>query len=367
MASTQKVSIKPDMGNAMLLDYVDDYYLVNISLGTPPQWLLVQPSMFSSDFWVIDSECDDDVCLGADHFNRHLFNKSLSRTFYSTDEDVTAPYEFDASIVSDILTIGGLSAKQNFALAYELEEWFYEEPMDGILGLGSYPGTFKNVPPVMQTLKESMDDPVFTIFIQREDDPSDIGGQLTFGAQDSENCENDWSYTMVNNHTFMSAYWEFQVNGFTIQNATKTTDNRRRRPAIIMLDFPFIAGPAGNIQTIAESLGFTINPNYGVWVAPCSKVAKLPDLQLKIGDGMINLKASQFTKKYNTGKGFICYLTLMPFENQGNGPAWYFGDSFLRSYCVSFEIGNGNGSQSAKKALQVGFSKTKPKADDDDD
>jgi len=34
-----------------------------------------------------------------------------------------------------------------------------------------------------------------------------------------------------------------------------------------------------------------------------------------------------------------CLLAVFGFENGGFGPAWYFGDAFLRSQCALFDIG----------------------------
>lgn len=81
------------------------------------------------------------------------------------------------------------------------------------------------------------------------------GGQLTFGGFDPAHCESDWTFVPVTNNTQFSHYWEFQISGFAIGNETKTMDNRRKRPALALIDFPVMLAPPGNVQTIAETAG----------------------------------------------------------------------------------------------------------------
>ncbi|KAI1727130.1 eukaryotic aspartyl protease domain-containing protein [Ditylenchus destructor] len=313
------------VGKTPLIDYQADYYLVNISLGTPPQWFLLQPTQFSADMWVVDAECEAVSCVGkSETYTRRLFYKNQSSTFSSTEDDIFL-YLYDANVVQDRLRLGGLTTYQTFALAYEVDSDFASVEFDGMLGLCDTVATnLEGASSPLQNLRRFMDNAVYTVWINGQQATNDInGGQLTFGGFDPVHCESDWTFVPVTNNTQFSHFWEFQISGFTVGNETKTMDNRRKRPALALIDFPVMLAPSGNVQTIAETAGFTFNEDYYLYTVDCGiDTSTLPDVVLKS----------------NRRVGNLCFLGFIPYDNWGRGPAWAFGNPFLRNYCVSYGL-----------------------------
>uniref|UniRef100_A0A914DBF5 Peptidase A1 domain-containing protein n=1 Tax=Acrobeloides nanus TaxID=290746 RepID=A0A914DBF5_9BILA len=69
----------------MLSNYLDDFYVGKISLGTPPQTLTVRPDTSYANLWVLDSKCTSAACIGnpslLNNYNRTRFNSTASSTF----------------------------------------------------------------------------------------------------------------------------------------------------------------------------------------------------------------------------------------------------------------------------------------------
>lgn len=123
-------------GGSPLVSYYDDYYLVNVSVGTPPQWFLLEPTTEMAGLWLIDSDCTDDVCDGSQSDRMHNQYDKQTSTTYQDSGNVLDGDDLEGSIVSDVLAMGQLSARQDFVDAYMLEDWMVDNPGDGQFGLG---------------------------------------------------------------------------------------------------------------------------------------------------------------------------------------------------------------------------------------
>lgn len=70
-----------------LNSYNDNTYVGTVSLGTPAQNFNVVFSTVNSDFWVVDSSCSDQQCLGYPEagYNKNKFDKTsvLEKTITS--------------------------------------------------------------------------------------------------------------------------------------------------------------------------------------------------------------------------------------------------------------------------------------------
>uniref|UniRef100_A0AC35GCG4 Peptidase A1 domain-containing protein n=1 Tax=Panagrolaimus sp. PS1159 TaxID=55785 RepID=A0AC35GCG4_9BILA len=53
-----------NIGNETLYDWYDDFYNINVTIGTPPQTFSLALDTNSAVTWVIDSACYTDYCVG---------------------------------------------------------------------------------------------------------------------------------------------------------------------------------------------------------------------------------------------------------------------------------------------------------------
>ncbi|KHJ81959.1 hypothetical protein OESDEN_18351, partial [Oesophagostomum dentatum] len=70
-------------GSQPFIDYADDFYLGNVTLGTPPQNTQLVLDTGSSNLWVIDAACKTNACNGekGSGYTKHKFDTTKSSTF----------------------------------------------------------------------------------------------------------------------------------------------------------------------------------------------------------------------------------------------------------------------------------------------
>ncbi|KAI6198218.1 hypothetical protein M3Y99_01899200 [Aphelenchoides fujianensis] len=203
-------------GSQKLRDYLDDFYVANITLGTPPQTFQVQLDTASSNLWVVDASCNSDNCNGEVNYQYGLWQKNnRSSTFQKNGRSFslwTVMGEVKGVLGADLAN--GLTVKnQVFALGTEIGDPFGEFPLDGVLGLGWPSLAADQVTPPIQELIKQLDQPLFTIWLDRQ--PKTLGGSgglITYGALDSTNCEDPLVYAPITKDGF----WQFDVDGFAM-------------------------------------------------------------------------------------------------------------------------------------------------------
>uniref|UniRef100_A0A914D3Y7 Peptidase A1 domain-containing protein n=1 Tax=Acrobeloides nanus TaxID=290746 RepID=A0A914D3Y7_9BILA len=71
-------------GSQPFIDFYDDFYLANVTTGTPPQQFSIVPDTGSSNYWIIDAnKCTNLACQGYPDsgYTKHRFDSTKSSTF----------------------------------------------------------------------------------------------------------------------------------------------------------------------------------------------------------------------------------------------------------------------------------------------
>ncbi|CAO4382529.1 unnamed protein product [Caenorhabditis nigoni] len=117
-------------GSQPFIDYFDDFYLGNITVGTPAQTVTIVLDTGSSNLWVIDAACTSEACNGDPRsgFTKHKFDPKKSSTFVSETRKFSISYgsgSCSGHLGKDTITMGGLSIKnQEFGVAEQLASVF---------------------------------------------------------------------------------------------------------------------------------------------------------------------------------------------------------------------------------------------------
>ncbi|KHJ84145.1 eukaryotic aspartyl protease [Oesophagostomum dentatum] len=286
--------------------------------------------------------------------------------------------------VASPLLSGLTIAKQEFGVATHLAEVFGYQPVDGILGLGWPALAVDKVTPPMQNLLSTLDQPLFTVWMDRKLTISNGGnaGLITYGAIDTKNCQSQVNYVPLSAET----YWQFPIQGFTIGSFSETT----KQQVISDTGTSWIGAPSTVVNGVVKQTGakydatnelytvacttqktqpdlvFTINGvTYNVpsveyvldlglgngkqtgakydatnelYTVACTTQKTQPDLVFTINGVTYNVPSVEYVLDLGLGNG-KCALTFFSMDAGGFGPAWILGDTWIRTYCNIYDIG----------------------------
>jgi hypothetical protein len=333
-------------GNQPLIDYYDDFYLSNITLGTPPQTFTIVPDTGSSNLWVIDAtKCKAQACNGYPNsgYTKHLFDPTKSSTYKADGQAFSIQYgsgSCNGILGIDVFSVAGISyATQKFGLASSIADVFGYQPIDGIMGLGWPALAVDNVVPPMQNLMSTLDKPLFSVWMDRKQKVSMGGnaGLITYGAIDTSNCDAQVSYVKLSSMT----YWQFAMTGFTMGSYS----NMKSVQVISDTGTSWLGGPQADIAAIVKQTKAQYDFEDGLYYVPCTQTG-LPDITLTIGGMKYTIPSTEYVIDLELGNG-NCALTVFDFEGGGMYPSWILGDTFIRTYCNVYDIGG----------QQIGFAK----------
>jgi len=336
-------------GSQPFIDYVDNFYLGNITLGTPGQPFQIVLDTGSSNLWVVDESCRAEECNGFSDsefpWKKQKYYRKKSSTFKNDGTYFEIYYGSGSCYgyqVIDTLNLGGLTVKgQTFGAAAGIAEVFGYFPVDGILGLG-WPAISENdVVPPFQNLMPQLDSALFTVWLDRHVKPSEgqAGGLITYGAIDGVNCDSTITYTKVTSET----YWQFRIDGFGIGSYK----NKRSKQVISDTGTSFLYGPSKDVDQIIKITNADYDFSTGLYTVPCSSVKDVPALTFTVSGVDLQVPATEYITDLELGDG-NCALGLE--YNDDDAPfGWLLGDAFIRSNCNIYDVGN----------ERIGFAKAK--------
>uniref|UniRef100_A0A7I4YZG6 Peptidase A1 domain-containing protein n=1 Tax=Haemonchus contortus TaxID=6289 RepID=A0A7I4YZG6_HAECO len=324
-------------GSQPFIDYADDFYTGNVSVGTPPQTTTLLLDTGSSNLWVIDAACKTDACNGQpiSGYIKHKFNTKKSSTFAKETRKFSIEYGHGSCsgyLGIDVVSFAGLSIpRQEFGVANSLAEIFGHQPVDGILGLGWPALAVDNVVPPMQNLLSSLDQPLFTVWMDRKLTVSNGGnaGLITYGAIDTKNCQSQINYVPLS-----ATYWQFPIDYFAMGNRIEAMTKQ----VISNTGTSWIGAPYSSLSAIVERTGATFDFMNELYTVDCSTQKTQPDLNFSINGIKYNVPSVEYVLDLILGNG-KCALAIFGMDSGGFGPAWIFGDPWIRTYCNIYDIG----------------------------
>ncbi|TKR76285.1 hypothetical protein L596_017444 [Steinernema carpocapsae] len=333
-------------GSQPFFDYFDDFYLANITIGTPAQSFIIVPDTGSSNLWVIDSNCNSQACQGyPGEPPKHRFNTGASITYKNIGTPFSIQYgsgSCDGTLGQDTVQFAGLTVKtQVLGVASSIADVFGNQPVDGIMGLG-WPALAVDgvIPPVQNLISQgSLDKPLFSVWMDRkiQTDQGNPAGLITYGAIDGQNCDSHINYVPLTSKT----YWQFAQSGFSSGSYSYSNTDQ----VISDTGTSWIYAPQAVVDGVLQITGAQ-DTGEGVYAVPCSQMKTLPDWVLTIGGQQYTIPSVEYVLDLGLGGG-QCALTLNTMFGGGYMPSWILGDTFIRSYCNFYDVGNS----------RIGFSK----------
>ncbi|KAI9344309.1 aspartic peptidase domain-containing protein [Obelidium mucronatum] len=364
----------------------DQAYYANISLGTPPQHMVVQIDTGSAAFWVGGIECNKAGLCN----DLSPFDPAASSTFSDTSNGAVTNVTYGVGMVSgkmsgDVLSWGDLQlARQQFILVD------YEDPIiasqqakavTGLVGFAYQGGLKANVssPGYYQTpiaafiANGLISQPMFSLWLNGSTIggiQADGGGEMILGGIDPELCSSPPRYYPVskiaNNYFWMIQMTSIKTTkGFDVNNPTaapsvktlKTKGSATTYAIIdsgttfIIVDPNFYSQqliPSLQKNSIGEPVGLVMDAT-GATRVSCKDSQRLPSVGFTFGGpGIVasNEPLFEITWQdyvFSDSKG--CFLGFVAMNakslGDGNSPVWILGDSFLRKVYSVYDMGNG--------------------------
>lgn len=353
-------------------DYSDTVYVAEVDIGTPPQTFKLVMDTGSSNLWVTSKSCGGGGgCTGscdpsswlcsflcskpsccnslttkaADPCaNKTKYDSSASSTYVKDGRSFSIQYgtgSCSGILDKDIACLGPKAsgpcyATQVFGAATHLASFFAGQPLDGICGMAWPEIAVDHVTPPIQNVLSQFDKPLFTVWMTAlgQGATGVTGGQITYGAYDTTNCNMQADGTGVSWASLTSTtYWQYKMTGISAKSYSHNTAAQ----TISDTGTSFLATPEAVFNGIGKALGGTYDSQYQLYFMGCKANPGTIDIQIAGKTYSITNKNYIVPAGDGTGR---CLLAVQAFGGGGFGPSYIFGDTFIRQFCNVFDVGN---------------------------
>ncbi|XP_068129325.1 cathepsin E-B-like [Hyperolius riggenbachi] len=317
-----------------LINYYDEEYFGEITIGTPPQSFLVIFDTGSSDLWVASALCSSPAC------DQHAkFQSKNSTTYRDGGQSFNVDYGtggLSGIIGIDEVTVQNIIIKnQQFGESTsEPGSAFLDMPYDGILGL-AYPSmAIKGVTPVFDNMinQHLVDEPMFSVYMTGYVDSSGEGdgGELVFGGYDPTRFCGSLNWTPVTNQF----YWQIHLDKVTFGDQVFCSEGCQ---AFVDTGTTQLVGPTADVNQIQSIIGAGDTDADGLNAVDCSTLNIMPPIIYTIGGIQYKLSPRHYIMRDDNecSSGFLA----LDVDN-GQGPMWILGDVFLRRFYSVYDRGN---------------------------
>lgn len=326
----------------------DSEYLCQVSIGTPPQKLLLDFDTGSSDLWMWSTELPSSIqSQGQGHT---IYNPKKSSTYKNISGSKWKITYGDSSSASgtvgtDNVTIGGLTIKnQAIELAKTMSDQFVQGAGDGLLGLAW--GNINSVKPnpvqtPVQNMITQQDIPqtaeIFTANLgswRDANDPDKGESFYTFGYIDQATVSasgQDVYYTPVDNS---QGFWMFDSSSASVNS---TTVDQSGNTAIADTGTTLALVADATCKAIYDAIpGSTYdNASQGYIFPDNLTVDQLPVVTFAVGNQQFAVQKEDLG--FATAKTGYVYGGI---QSRGSMTFDILGDTFLKSIYAIFDQGN---------------------------
>ena len=307
-------------------DTTDMSYFSEVQLGSGPGetvYLLMDTG--SSAAWVMGEGCTSTACK-----SHETFGSSNSKSLSQGSDTFNISYKSGnvaGPIVTDSVSLAGMSIKMEFGLAQQTSDNFNDYPMDGILGLARQPSAGFTPPTFIQLLQQQkvLKSNIFGMNLQRAVDNTN-DGEVNFGSIDTTKFSGDLNYLSTIDDNY---FWEIPVDGFSVNGNTSSLGSRS---AIIDSGTSFIFLPPADAAALFQQIPGSKSSSSSTYSIPCST-----DVPFSI---VFNKVAYKISPKDYVG------------SSQGNGQCasnifsqvavddqtWLLGDAFMKNVYTVFDM-----------------------------
>ena len=320
-----------------LRDFWDGYWTTTVGVGNPPQYFQVVLDTGSANFWVMDRACTSG-CAGHVTYNSAA-SSSYSRngaplnltygTGYANGFQGVDQFVLQGGSGSISLAIAGIP----FGQITDVNE--QNTAVSGILGLGFQSIAINNMlSPVMWAMSAGVfQQGLFTAHLATKGATGAggvIGGQVTFGGLDTQNCGPVIGYAPLT----AQSYWQFSLDRVGVGSRFYSAN---ASVAISDTGTSLIAGPSAVVEQIASAVGATWNSSMGAYTVWCN--AAYAPVNFVINGVTYPVSYKALTIGYSSAGTGKCMFGMSPIGG-GSDIQWIVGDSFIRQYCTVYDVAN---------------------------
>ncbi|KAI1487939.1 aspartic peptidase domain-containing protein [Biscogniauxia mediterranea] len=312
-------AVEPTVSNSAGIDQdgTDYSYFVEAKLGSDGKPLYMLLDTGASTTWVMGSGCTSAACK-----SHNSFGPSDSKTYVDTGKTYAVEYgtgSVSGHVITDTMSIAGLSAPVSFGVANTTSDEFSAFPFDGILGLSMSPDTW------LTAIKNAnlIDANVFGISLARAADGTN-DGEIAFGAPNPEKMEGNITYTPLK----AGSTWTITMDGATVDGKSAGLDGK---DAYIDTGTSFIFGPPNDVKAIYGMIPDSAQQDSATWSVPCD--SDVP-VALTFSGKSWTISSKDFVSGPNDDG--VCTGKIYGMEYVKG--AWLVGDTFLKNVYSVYDM-----------------------------
>ncbi|KAI8061049.1 aspartic peptidase domain-containing protein [Gongronella butleri] len=310
-------------------------YYGEIQLGSPPQPFHVVFDTGSADVWVVSANCQSVSCQQHQQYSNKLSSSFRAvtqgkRKMRQAMEVTYGTGHIKALLTRETIQVAGMElTDQVVGEAVAISDEFMGTPFDGIFGLALAPlSSSRHAPPFYAMMdKNTLDHPVFAMYIQQR------GGEIDFGGIDPTRYTGKLQYSpLVDNE-----YWAVQLNKVRLGD-TKTKIGERR--AIVDSGTTLIITTPEDAEKIHATIDGAVSNGDSTWSIPCAAADKLPTLIFQLDDGVeLTLPGDRYIMSQLHPKNDMCLSGISGQALDYDEKTWILGDVFMKHYYTVFDYG----------------------------